>query len=197
MTDPSSPLAVTIGYGKRPIVETMRLLEEHDVEFLVDVRSAPYSRYQPDYSRDALTSHLEAQGIRYLYLGRELGGRPDDPSCYAPDGRVDYEACAQREAFRQGIDRLSAAWEQGRRVALLCSESRPEHCHRSKLIAPALEAIGVTVTHLDEDGSPRTQAEVMERLQEDDVRKGQLSLFEDTAPARARHSRGKYAPGPD
>jgi uncharacterized protein (DUF488 family) len=175
----------------------MRTLAELGVEFLVDVRSAPYSRFQPAYSRDTLKTQLESSGIRYLYLGTELGGRPDDPSCYAADGRVDYEACAQREVFRQGIDRLSAAWDQGRRVALLCSESRPEHCHRSKLIAPALEAVGVTVMHVDEDGSLRTQEEVMARLQDDDVQKGQLSLFPEATPARAHRSRGKYAPGSD
>jgi uncharacterized protein (DUF488 family) len=190
----SGPQTLTIGHGKRSIADTIALLTEHRIEFLVDVRSAPYSRFQPDYSKDALKGHLEAAGIVYLYLGRELGGRPDDPACYAPDGRVDYDACARRPAFRQGIGRLRAAWEQSRRVALLCSESRPEQCHRSKLIAPALETEGVTVMHVDEDGSLRSQHEVMDRLRDEAVRNGQLSLFEEAAPPTSRRSRGKYAP---
>jgi uncharacterized protein (DUF488 family) len=194
MVSLSEPLTITLGYGKRPIDETVALLREHGIEFLVDVRSAPYSRYHPDYSRDALKAHVEAHGISYLYLGQELGGRPDDPTCYSADGRVDYQACAGRPAFRQGISRLSNAWTQGRRVALLCSESKPEHCHRSKLIAPALEAEGVAVMHVDEDGSLCTQRAVMVRLQDEAAQRGQLSLFEDEAPARALHSRRKYAP---
>lgn len=68
----SAPLTLTVGYGKRSIGETISLLTEHEIEFLVDVRSAPYSRFQPDYSRDALKAHLQAAGIAYLYLGREL-----------------------------------------------------------------------------------------------------------------------------
>jgi uncharacterized protein (DUF488 family) len=193
----TTPLTLTIGYGKRSIGETISLLAEHQIQFLVDVRSAPYSRFQPDYSRDALQAHLDAAGITNLYLGRELGGRPDDPSCYTSDGRVDYEACARRPAFLEGIRRLGTAWEQGRRVALLCSESRPENCHRSKMIAPALEAAGITVMHVDEDGSLQTQRGIMDRLRDDAVQRGQLSLFEEQTPARAHRSRGKYAPEAD
>jgi uncharacterized protein (DUF488 family) len=125
-------------------------------------------------------------------MGEELGGRPNDPDCYDEDGRVDYEACKRRPAFREGIERLRVAWEQGQRVALLCSESRPENCHRSKLVGAALAEAGITVTHLDEDGTPIGQEEVMNRLQG-----GQLSLFDDLQAGRATKSRGRYRIGSD
>jgi uncharacterized protein (DUF488 family) len=183
------PLLLTLGYGKRSIDETIVLLRQHDIGFLVDLRSAPYSRYHPDFSHDALKRHLSEHGIAYLFLGEELGGRPKDPACYDAQGRVDYAAVRTRPAFQQGIERLRTAWEQGRRVALLCSEARPEQCHRSKLVGAALVEEGIEVLHLDEDDTALSQAEVMARLQD-----GQMSLFADLVPAKAAKSRGRYAP---
>ena len=187
MTDTPSPLLLTLGYGKRSIDEAIDLLQRHQVRYLVDVRSAPWSRYHPDFAHDALKGHLTAHGIAYLFLGKELGGRPDDAGCYDDQGRVDYEACRQRPEFRQGIQRLRTAWEQGRRVALLCSESRPQDCHRAKLVGAALAEEGIEVTHLDEDGTPVSQQEVMDRLLG-----GQLSLFDDLPAGKTVRSRRRY-----
>lgn len=192
MTLPPSPLLLTLGYGKRSIDEAVELLEQHGVRFLADVRSAPWSGYHPDFSHDALKAHLTAHDITYLFLGNELGGRPDDPSCYDAEGRVDYEACARRPAFRHGIERLSNAWKQGQRVALLCSESRPENCHRSKLVGVALQKEGIEVTHLDEDGGLVSQQDVMNRLHN-----GQLSFFEVPPTGKATRSRRSYRPAGD
>jgi uncharacterized protein (DUF488 family) len=190
MTVPQIPLMLTLGYGKRSIDETISLLKEHDVGFLIDVRSVPWSRYHPDFSHDAIKGHLAAHDVAYLFLGEELGGRPNDAGCYDDEGRVVYEACKRRPAFQHGIGRLRTAWAQGHRVALLCSESRPEECHRSKLVGMALVEEGIDVTHLDEDGTPLSQQDVMNRLQG-----GQLSLFDDLPTAKAMKSRGRYRPG--
>lgn len=189
MATADSSLLITLGYGKRSIDDVIELLRQHGVRFLVDVRSAPYSRYQPDFSHDTLRVHLERHAIRYLFLGEELGGRPDDPRCYDESGRVDYDACKQRPAFRHGIERLRTAWEGGHRVALLCSESRPENCHRSKLLGAVLTDDGIDVLHLDEDGTPLGQDEVMRRLLGD-----QLSLFTDPPTEKVGKSRGRYRP---
>lgn len=188
MTETPSPLLLTLGYGKRSIGEAIGLLKQHDVRFLVDVRSAPYSRYHPDFSHDALKEHLKAHGITYLYMGEELGGRPKDRSCYDAQDRVLYEVCRERPAFRRGIERLRTAWEQGRRVALLCSESQPENCHRSKLIGPALADQGIEVLHLDGDGAVVSQQDVMSRMEG-----GQPTLFPDMPAPKAARSRGRYA----
>jgi uncharacterized protein (DUF488 family) len=182
-----SPLLLTLGYGKRTIDVVVELLERYGVQYLVDVRSVPWSRYHPDFSHDALKGHLSAHDIAYLFLGEELGGRPNDAGCYDAKGRVDYEACRRRPAFRHGMQRLRTAWDQGQRLALLCSESRPQDCHRSKLLGVALAEEGIEVTHLDEDGTPMTQQEVMDRLLG-----SQLSLFEDLPSGKAAKSRGRY-----
>jgi uncharacterized protein (DUF488 family) len=161
----------TIGYGERTLEAFGAVLAAYDIAYLVDVRSAPYSRYKPEFSKDALAHALQAQGVRYLYMGDALGGRPSDPNCYV-DGKVDYELVKLQTYYRQGIERLQAAFEQQQRIALMCSEGKPEQCHRSKLIGASLEVLGIPVVHIDESGAPRPQAEVMHELTG-----GQLSLF--------------------
>jgi len=176
---------LTIGYGTRAVTDVLALLTHHGIKFLIDVRSTPWSRYRPEFSQDQLAPSLRAHGIRYLFMGDELGGRPDDPACYDSDGRVDYRACESRPAFREGVARLQGAWRAGHSVALMCSEGRPEDCHRTKLVATALVEVGVVVRHVDEDGRLRSHNEVLDRL-----RGPQTTLLED--PGLIAKSRGRY-----
>ena len=88
---------------------------------------------------------LKQHGIGYLYLGDALGGQPKDPDCYA-DGKVLYDRVKEKTFFKEGIARLRRAFEQGRRVAIMCSEGKPELCHRSVLIGAALTELGVPVS---------------------------------------------------
>jgi len=150
----------TIGYGKRELDEFMALLEEYGIDCLVDVRSAPYSRFKPEFSKDALDEAVSKRDIRYVFMGDLLGGRPEDPDCYV-DGKIDYERVKSTERFRQGIGRLHAALENSLVVCLMCSEGRPEKCHRSKLIGQALESEGLRVQHIDADGRIRSQQDVL------------------------------------
>lgn len=177
---------LTFGYGRRSGDDALALLKKHRVAFVVDVRSVPWSRHHPEFSQDRLQALLASQGIRYVFMGEDLGGRPDDASCYDDDGRVDYEACRRRPAFARGIGRLLAAWTQRNRVAIMCSESRPEDCHRTKLIADALISAGAEVAHLDEHGIVRTQEEVVDRL-----RANQMTLLAGN-PEALHKSRGRY-----
>lgn len=172
MSEPDDELAIyTVGYGSRSFEELAELLGEHEIACLVDVRTAPYSRFRPEFSKAALEAALPGRGVRYVFLGDALGGRPEVPDCYV-DGRVDYERIKEKEFYRRGIDRVRRAREQQMRLALMCSEGRPEECHRSKLIGVSLSGLGIPVLHLDEDGVPRTQDEVIARLT-----RGQLDLF--------------------
>ena len=161
----------TIGYGSRTFEELAALLEEHGITCLVDVRSAPYSRFRPEFSKQALEAALTDRGIRYVFLGDALGGRPDAPDCHV-DGKVDYALVSEKDFYRRGIERIRRAHEQRIRMALMCSEGRPEECHRSKLIGASLAELGIPVTHLDEEGAPRSQEEVVRRHTH-----GQLGLF--------------------
>jgi uncharacterized protein (DUF488 family) len=161
----------TIGYGARSIEQFIKTLKAHDIVYLIDVRSAPYSRYKPEFSKNQLERALRGEGIRYVYMGDLLGGQPDDPDCYI-DGKVSYERVREKAFYRQGIGRVQKAFEQGLPVVLMCSEGKPETCHRSKLIGETLTELGVPLRHIDENDALKTQEEVINRLTG-----GQLSLF--------------------
>lgn len=162
----------TIGYGARSLEELIAVLREKRVAFLIDVRSQPYSRYKPEYGKEALQARLKEEGIRYVFMGDQLGGRPADPACYTAGGKVDYKKVARTPGYIEGIGRLREARTQGLSVVLMCSEGKPENCHRSKLIGATLEAEGIAVAHIDEHDQTLTQEDVRLR-----VIGGQPSLF--------------------
>jgi uncharacterized protein (DUF488 family) len=180
----ATPPVYTIGYGARTVDQLIAALRAHDIMFLVDVRTAPYSRFKPEFSRDALERELKRQDIRYVYLGDALGGRPADPDCYVDD-KVDYERVKVKDFYQAGIERVRAAWQRGVRFVLMCSEGKPEQCHRSKLIGETLAGRGIPVAHIDEHNQLRSQDEVIQRLTG-----GQLSLFGDLEfTSRKRYGR--------
>ena len=178
------PPLYTIGYGARTLDEFLAALAANRIEFLIDVRTAPYSKFKQEFSKELLQHHVERAGIRYLFMGDTIGGQPKDPACHT-DGKVDYDKVRAQPFFQAGIERLKKAFESRRRVALMCSEGRPEQCHRSKLIGEALAMAGVPVSHIDEDGQLLTQTQVIDRLT-----KGQMDLFGQTSFT----SRKRYAP---
>jgi uncharacterized protein (DUF488 family) len=167
---PGTPL-YTIGYGARKLEEFIEALRANRIDYLIDVRTAPYSKFKPEFSKELLQYNLERARIRYVFMGDTLGGRPNDPACQT-DGKVDYAKVRAQPLFQAGIERLKRAFEQQQRVALMCSEGRPEQCHRSKLIGETLAAAGIPVCHIDEDGQLLTQTQVIDRLT-----RGQLDLF--------------------
>jgi len=169
---PITPI-YTIGYGAREAEHLLAALQANQIQYLIDVRSSPYSRYKPAFSKHALQTFLEANGIRYLFMGDTLGGQPDDEACYT-NGKVDYEKVAQQPYYQEGIERLIKASRQEQRVALMCSEGKPENCHRSKLIGKTLAAKGIEVLHIDEEDAVISQKDVLLRLTG-----GQPSLFGD------------------
>ena len=173
----------TIGYGDRDLERFIAVLQANAIAYLLDVRSAPYSRFKPEFSKDTLSKALAALDIRYVYVGDSLGGRPDDSTCYV-DGHVDYDKVREKEFFQRGIARVQAAHRQQLRVALMCSEGKPEQCHRTKLIGETLVAQGVPVVHIDEHDALITHAEAIQRLAD-----GQLSLFgQESFASRKRYN---------
>lgn len=163
----------TIGYGSRSISEFIDVLQQYQIAYLIDVRSVPHSSYKKEFSKKPLANELEQHGIRYVYMGDLLGGKPDDESCYV-NGIVDYEKVKETEFFQRGIERLHAAFSQQQRVVLMCSEGKPEHCHRCKLIAVTLTNEDVSVIHIDENSEQMTQEQIIDR-----ITGGQMNLFGD------------------
>ena len=151
---------LTVGHSNHSLDGFLALLSKHRVAAVADLRSAPYSRFSPHFNRDTLAAALKNRAIGYAYLGRELGGRPDDPDCYE-EGRVSYARIARTARFRDGLARVEGMASRGR-VALMCAEKEPLDCHRTLLVARALE--GVSVAHILADGTLEAHEETMERL---------------------------------
>jgi len=141
----------TIGHSNLELEKFFALLKQHEVQAIADVRSSPYSQYNPQYNREPLRSALQSNGISYVFLGDELGARRTERECYV-DGRADYSFISQTTAFRQGIDRLLRG-AATMRIALLCAEKEPLECHRCILISPQLKSQGSTVSHILSDGT--------------------------------------------
>jgi uncharacterized protein (DUF488 family) len=152
----------TIGHSNHPIETFIDLLHRNDVQVIVDVRSTPRSRYNPQFDQNMIEKSLRMAGIRYLFLGKELGARSDDPANYQ-NGRVVYGRLAQTALFKQGIERVKHG-AATYRIALMCAEKEPLECHRTLLVAKALVDEGVQVEHILADGTREPHAETMERL---------------------------------
>ena len=146
----TAPLLLTIGHSTRPIDEFIELLRRHGVERLVDVRTIPRSRHNPQFNSDALAKSLAREGLEYAHL-KELGGlrhpRPDSANIGWRNasfrGYADY---MQTEQFEEAVRRLLRMCGEAR-CAVMCAEAVPWRCHRS-LLADALVARGIAVEHI-------------------------------------------------
>lgn len=152
----------TIGHSNHPFEVFLDLMRLHSIEVVADVRSTPFSRFNPQFSRGEIEPGLKAHAIRYVYLGRELGARPDDPSCYE-GGRAVYARIARTSLFQAGVERVIRGANEFR-LALMCAEKDPLECHRTLLVTRALVDRGLRVTHILADGSLEPHEAAMERL---------------------------------
>lgn len=153
---------LTIGHSTHDLPSLVRLLRQHEVTAVADVRSVPVSRFTPQFNRGSLERGLREAGIEYVFLGKELGARTEDTNCYV-DGRVQYSRLAQTPEFVRGIERLVKG-AQTERIAVMCTESEPLDCHRTVLVARVLTEHGVTIDHIHGDGRIERHAAAMERL---------------------------------
>jgi uncharacterized protein (DUF488 family) len=173
----------TVGHSNHPFDAFRRLLEEEGIEILADVRSFPYSRFVPQFNREELEIALRDAGLRYLYLGEALGGRParDDP--HDAEGRSLYGPMSEQPSFQAALDRLLVG-APSHRIALLCSEAFPHDCHRRLLVGKVLAERGIALRHILPDGAVREEREVKLTPNDD-----QATLFgEDAPPWRSTQS---------
>jgi uncharacterized protein (DUF488 family) len=152
----------TIGHSVHSTEAFLSLLRQHGVEAIADVRSIPYSRFNPQFNRDILERYLNENGVLYVFLGKELGARTDDRSCYER-GQVQYSRLVRTPLFLSGLDRVQQD-AQAYRIALMCAEKEPLECHRTLLVAKALFENGQAVSHIHADGRLETYEAAMDRL---------------------------------
>lgn len=153
---------MTIGHSNHSWAEFESLLDRHSIDAVLDVRSSPYSKFSPQFHRDAMDTSLRRSGRGYRFLGRELGARRHEPECYV-DRVARYDQIAKLQLFREGINAvLSEA--QSRRVALMCSEQDPITCHRMILVCRELGDRAREIVHVLGDGRVETNKEAEDRL---------------------------------
>jgi len=119
----------TIGYSNKKIEEFISKLKENNIELVVDVRSRPFSRWNPKFSRPSLEKELKKHSIKYLFKGNNLGGL---------DENINFEANINQ------VIQLSLS----QRLVVMCTEGEPEKCHRYQTLAPAFENKGSIVSHI-------------------------------------------------
>lgn len=156
------PIVFTVGHSTHSQSRFLRLLRSAEITAIADVRSSPWSRHCPHFNRPDLKSFLRQNGLDYRYFGKQLGGRPSDPSLF-DGGIADYQAMARTPLFQEGLQRVVSG-AQKHRLALMCSEQDPLDCHRCLLVGRSLSEKGLTVSHLLATGGAISQVQVEERL---------------------------------
>lgn len=152
----------TVGHSSHDLKAFVGLLYLNGISAIGDVRSSPYSKYTPQYNREALIETLERQGIAYHYLGHLLGARPNDDEAYTA-GRLDFEKVAKRDYFKKGLCIIREAAET-KRLALMCSEKDPMQCHRMILVTRNLRSPDFKISHILDNGKIEANAETELRL---------------------------------
>ena len=162
----------TIGHSNQDVPTFLKLLAANSVQVVVDVRSAPYSRYASQFNKTEIQTAITAAGFTYSYMGDVIGGKPTDPEYLDANGKVIYEKLSESEKFQKGLERLQTGLSAGWAICLMCAEEDPLKCHRHLLIANELEfKRDVSVWHIRSDGTKlRARGHLI-------AESGQLRLF--------------------
>lgn len=158
----SKPILYTVGHSVHPIDHFIRILKMNKIDAVADVRSSPYSKFTPQFNREPINESLRQHGIRYVFLGEELGARRNELECYARN-KVVYGKVAQLPIFRFGISRLREGARK-MRVAIMCAEKDPLTCHRAILVTHFSREYFSDALHILEDGSIESRVEADLRL---------------------------------
>jgi len=173
----------TIGHSNQSIESFLLLLQKHGITAVADVRSHPFSRYLPHFNKSEITAFLSASGIQYVFLGKELGARPEDLSCYDTEGKALYDRIAATPLFSAGIQRLIKG-AANFKISLMCAGKDPIACHRTILVCHKLKAFNLQIKHILSDGNLESHQDLEARLlskfnqAKNNDRPIQLSLFE-------------------
>ncbi len=180
----------TIGHSNLDGLAFVALLKQHGVQSVGDVRSSPYSQYNPHFNREVLQKALNHDGIEYVFLGDELGARRAERECYE-NGQAVYERIALMPLFKAGLERIKSEAKKFR-IALMCAEKDPLHCHRTILVCRHLKSMGLEIQHIHSDGKLESHAEAERRLlrtlkfSEDDLFRSKFEILTEAYAAQGK-----------
>lgn len=146
------PNIYSIGYGNRKFPDFLQLLTKYNINILVDIRSNPFSRYQPSYRKSILQSLVQGEGIKYVFMGNELGGKPKAQIYYTQSGKLDLHLITSTKFYRNAISELIGLTHLNAGVCIMCSEINPAQCHRKTMIGETLYREGIIINHINGNG---------------------------------------------
>lgn len=154
----------TIGHSQHEFEYFISLLKKYDINYLLDVRSTPYSKYAETYNKEKLSGLLYSRGIEYSFMGKFFGARPNNIQLYCKEGYLDFEKVAHSDLFIKAMQNVTLGLERGNNIALMCTEKDPFDCHRAIMVARAFSLNGIDTNHILFDGTLQTQGELDQRL---------------------------------
>ena len=173
----------TIGHSTHTQEYFLGLLKQHNIDYVLDVRSSPFSKFASWFNKDVIEDYLKKNNIVYCPMGKFFGARPTDRTLYCAEGYLDFEKTRASELFKKGLDNVMLGLASGHNIALMCTEKDPFDCHRTIMVSRGFELNGVSVQHIHADGNLETQDEINIRLldnleKKENVDIHQISLFE-------------------
>lgn len=154
----------TIGHSLHKVEYFISLLQRYDINYVLDVRSIPYSRYAVQFNRENIDYQLSCSGIKYSFMGQFFGARPKNMDLYCDEGYLDFERVRKSEQFLKGFNNVVKGLNSGNKVALMCTEKDPIDCHRAIMVARAFELSGIYANHILDSGKLESQDSLNERL---------------------------------
>jgi len=168
----------TIGHSQYSTNYFISLLNKYRIDYLLDVRSIPYSKYAEQYNKENISRELNSVNIKYSFMGKYFGARPQNMELYNDEGYLDFERVRRSRDFNKGIENVILGLNQGHRIVLMCTEKEPLDCHRAILVARAFEIRMIYAKHILSNGKILTQHQLNEQLlQKYFPDRKQLSLF--------------------
>ncbi len=188
-------ICYTIGHSNHSVNTFILLLKQYKISYLVDVRSAPYSKFANQFNKESLENELKKNKILYKYMGQILGGRCNNPELQFEDGCVNYQALSQTTSFQEGLEKLFRNIQKGFQIALMCAEKDPYTCHRFVLISKNLQIKNIEILHILENGELLPNEEIENKLlstYKKDFISGQKEFFNNKLPDKINALENAY-----
>lgn len=173
-----SKILYTIGHSQHDIEYFIDMLQKYNINYVLDVRSTPYSQFAENYNRENIRAILKKVGIEYSFMGNYFGARPEDRTLYSKDGYLDFDKTRNSEKFLNGVSSVIKGIHAGNNITLMCTEKDPIECHRAIMVARTFYERSIEVQHILADSSLQSHEELNQRLiNQHFPDRYQLSLF--------------------
>ena len=156
----------TLGHSNYPFYKFIEILKKYDINYVVDIRSTPYSKYNTQYNKEFLHETLKNLGYTYIYMADEFGAKRKTKVSYTDEGYADFDKVILEDEFKRGIERLKVGCSKNYKIVLLGAMQEPIRCHRAILLGKELIKAGFDVKHIMHEGDLKVQSELEEQLLE-------------------------------